>query len=123
MLSSQRLPKLRVNPSKAPFATLSGAPVAGVLITVTGDGGFEGSSETDADGVWAVEVPEAGEYSVLLNEDTLPDGTTPPTVNPIATSADLGSARFINFRLGEKERNVQSRCDEVQLRRPGHPPK
>ncbi len=92
---------------------LSGAPVAGVLITVTGDGGFEGSSETDADGVWAVEVPEAGEYSVLLNEDTLPDGTTPPTVNPIATSADLGSARFINFRLGEKERNVQSRWDRA----------
>ncbi len=92
---------------------LQGAPVAGVTITVTNDGGFEGSSETDADGVWAVEVPEPGEYSVLLDEDTLPDGTTPPTVNPIATSADLGSARFINFRLGEKERNVQSRWDRA----------
>ncbi|MGB2839013.1 MAG: branched-chain amino acid ABC transporter permease, partial [Actinomycetes bacterium] len=92
---------------------LAGAPVAGVVITVNGDNGFEGSSETDADGVWAVEVPEAGKYSVLLNEDTLPDGTTPPTVNPIATSADLGSARFINFRLGEKERNVQSRWDRA----------
>ena len=92
---------------------LAGAPVAGVVITVNGDNGFEGSSETDADGVWAVEVPEAGKYSVLLNEDTLPDGTTPPTVDPIATSADLGSARFINFRLGEKERNVQSRWDRA----------
>ena len=92
---------------------LDSAPVAGVIITVSGEGGFEGSAETDADGVWAVAVPEAGKYSVLLNEDTLPDGTTPPTVNPIATSADLGSARFINFRLGEKERNVQSRWDRA----------
>ena len=92
---------------------LDSAPVAGVIITVSGEGGFEGSAETDADGVWAVAVPEPGEYSVLLNEDTLPDGTTPPTVNPISTSADLGSARFINFRLGEKERNVQSRWDRA----------
>ena len=92
---------------------LSGAPVAGVTITVSDDSGFSESSDTDADGLWAVEVPGPGEYSVLLDEDTLPDGTTKPTVNPITTTADPGTPRYINFRLGENERNVQSRWDRA----------
>ncbi len=92
---------------------LAGAPVVGVTITVSNDGGFSDSSVSDAEGAWAVEVPGPGAYSVLLDEDTLPDGTTPPTVNPITTSADPGTPRFINFRLGERERNVQSRWDRA----------
>jgi branched-chain amino acid transport system permease protein len=93
---------------------LAGAPVAGVTIKVTGVGGFEADTTSDADGVWVVEVPEPGEYSVKIEEDTIPDGVTQPSVNPIVTRVDPGTPRFINFRLGERERNVQTRWDRAQ---------
>lgn len=93
---------------------LAGAPVAGVTINVTGVGGFDGTTESDAEGVWIVEVPEPGEYSVEIVEDTIPEGVTTPSVNPIVTRVDPGTPRFINFRLGERERNVQTRWDRAQ---------
>jgi branched-chain amino acid transport system permease protein len=47
----------------------------GVLVTVTGPGGEEvGSAETDADGVFLIEVPGPGVYTVSLDPETLPDG-------------------------------------------------
>mgnify|MGYP002401470317 CR=1 FL=1 len=47
----------------------------GVTATVTGPGGEEiGSAETDAEGVFLIEVPGPGVYTVAIDPDTLPDG-------------------------------------------------
>ena len=69
-------PALRCWASPSPSATTTGS---------------KGSAESDAAGDWTVEVPGQGAYSVQLDEDTLPDGTPSPTVNPIETSVDAGS--------------------------------
>lgn len=48
-------------------------PVAGVALTVSQDGQEIGEAETDDDGEWRVDVPEAGTYQVTIDPDTLPD--------------------------------------------------
>ncbi|MDH4354182.1 MAG: branched-chain amino acid ABC transporter permease [Actinomycetota bacterium] len=93
--------------------TLSGDPVANVSITVFDAGGFTGTAVTDEAGVWLVEVPGPGAYTVELDVATLPDGTTPPIRNPIETVADPGTPRTLNFSLGERERNVASFWDNA----------
>ncbi|MGB1101827.1 MAG: carboxypeptidase-like regulatory domain-containing protein, partial [Pontimonas sp.] len=50
-----------------------GTPLGGVKITVEGNG-YSAEVVTDADGKWAIGVPEAGTYEITLVEDTLPDG-------------------------------------------------
>jgi neutral amino acid transport system permease protein len=50
-------------------------PIEGVEIVVRRDGEEIGSDETDADGVWRVEVPQPNTtYEVELNPDSLPKG-------------------------------------------------
>ena len=88
-------------------------PVAGVTITVTDDAGFEESVVTAEDGTWKIEVPEPGEYTVTLDEETIPDGVATPTKNPLVTTADPGTPRFINFALGSRERDVESKWDRA----------
>ena len=88
-------------------------PVAGVTITVTDDAGFEESVVTAEDGTWVVEVPEPGKYTVTLDEETIPDGVATPTKNPLVTTADPGTPRFINFALGSRERDVTSTWDRA----------
>ncbi len=52
-------------------------PVEGVAITVTDDQGNEvGAGATDAEGVFMLEVPEAGTYQLLLDDTTLPEGVS-----------------------------------------------
>ena len=92
---------------------LAGAPVVGVTVTVSNENGFSKSTDTAEDGTWIIEVPGPGPYSVALDEATLPDGSPTPTVNPVPTTVDAGSAKFVNFRLGEKVRNIQTRWDRA----------
>lgn len=51
------------------------AGIAGVVISVEGNG-FTGSAMTDSQGKWSVVVPGAGEYTVALDQTTLPEGLT-----------------------------------------------
>jgi branched-chain amino acid transport system permease protein len=52
-------------------------PAEGVSITVTSaDGAFTETIETDADGHYEVQLPAAGEYTVSIDPDTLPDGVS-----------------------------------------------
>ena len=51
-----------------------GEPVAGVEITVEQDGAVVSTATTAEDGTWLVEVPGPGEYDVVLDEGTLPEG-------------------------------------------------
>jgi neutral amino acid transport system permease protein len=52
-------------------------PAEGVAISiVSSDGGFSESVETDADGHYEVALPAAGEYTISIDPDTLPDGVS-----------------------------------------------
>ncbi len=47
--------------------------VEGIDIAVSQDGDEIGTATTDTDGEWEVEVPEAGDYHVVLDQESIPD--------------------------------------------------
>lgn len=55
-------------------------PIANLAITVTGaDGAEVGSTTTDDEGNWTVDLPGPGTYTVSLDPADLPDGVVPRT--------------------------------------------
>ncbi len=96
---------------------LADEPLGGVLLVVDG-GGFSVEVESGDDGRWAVGVPEKGEFTVTLDESTLPEGIAvidpeleQPNVRTI-TVGQSGSA-VANFFIGQGERNTTSLFDQV----------
>lgn len=96
---------------------LADEPLGDVQLVVDG-GGFRVEVVSGDDGRWAVGVPERGEYTVTLNEDTLPEGIAvidekleQPNVRTI-TVGQSGSA-VANFFIGQGERNTTSLLDQV----------
>ncbi len=96
---------------------LADEPLADVLLVVEG-GGFRVEVESGDDGRWAVGVPEKGEFTVTLDESTLPEGIAvidpeleQPNVRTI-TVGQSGSA-VANFFIGQGERNTTSLFDQV----------
>lgn len=76
-------------------------PVAGVTISVSTAGGDEvGSDTSDRAGEWAVALPGAGEYTVVLDDATLPEGVTVAT-EPQLDDVEVGSGeqRTVLFPL------------------------
>ena len=111
--------------------TFDDAPVEGVVMTIEGNG-FEGETETDADGKWRLYVPEKETYTLTVDEDTLPDGVIvdaaqlPEGTQPIAgTTASfelefgLTGTKIVNFFLGEGERVTVSFLDQLLSRMVG----
>ncbi len=49
-------------------------PASGIDVDVAGPGGFTATSTTTSAGRWSVSVPAAGQYSVTVDQDTLPKG-------------------------------------------------
>lgn len=97
---------------------LAGTPLEGVLITVAGNG-YEAEAATDAEGRWAIGVPERGDYTVTLDEDTLPEGIavideTGADDTPNVKEVTVGpSGRVVmNFFIGAGERNTTSFIDQ-----------
>jgi neutral amino acid transport system permease protein len=88
--------------------------VPDVTITVEGDG-FSEETETDADGRWSVELPGPGTYSVTLDEETLPEGTTlrNPDRNPLEVQVGGGQQRAALFPLGESTRVTVGTVDRL----------
>ncbi|WP_104136447.1 branched-chain amino acid ABC transporter permease [Cryobacterium sp. Y62] len=84
----------------------------GVAISVSGNG-YEADTVTDADGRWAIGVPEKSTYEVTLDEDTLPKGVV-VTKGGNVLEADFGltDRRSVNFFLGEGVRNTVSFFDQ-----------
>jgi neutral amino acid transport system permease protein len=81
-----------------------GEPVQGVTITVLdADGNEVGSAESDADGQWQVTVESGGDYQILLDEETLPEGVDlrDPDRNPLEVTLQPGRVRPAIFALGE----------------------
>ena len=97
---------------------LDGNPLEDVELTVSGNG-IDTVVETDAEGQWAVGVPERNvTYTVTLNEDTLPEGIavvdeTSETPNVRDAAVGAGGRVTVNFFIGEGERNVTSFFDQL----------
>ena len=96
---------------------LADKPLADVELVVAG-GGFTVEVVSGDNGRWAVGVPARGEYTVTLNEDTLPAGISvidakleKPNVRTI-TVGQSGSA-VGNFFIGQGPRNTTSLFDQV----------
>ena len=96
---------------------LADEPLADVQLVVDG-GGFRVEVVSGEDGRWAVGVPERGEYTVTLNEATLPEGIAvidpeleQPNVRTI-TVGQSGSA-VANFFIGQGPRNTTSLFDQI----------
>ena len=100
-----------------------GKPLEGVTLTVTGNG-VDTEVETDADGKWAVGVPEKNaDYTVTLDESTLPDGIavvdeTGEDTTPNVKEAHVGAGGrvSVNFFIGQGERHVTSFFDQLVQR-------
>jgi neutral amino acid transport system permease protein len=74
----------------------------GVEVRVEDAGGDEvGTDETDSNGEATVEVPGAGEYTMTLDTDTLPDGVVLRTPDRDSVSFDVspGETQFVLFAL------------------------
>jgi neutral amino acid transport system permease protein len=102
---------------------LDGEPLEDVLLTVKGDGGVDLEVETDAEGQWRVGVPERAEYTVTLDESTLPEGIAvvdetgaDSTPNEKEVEIGPGGRVTMNFFIGEGERNVTSFFDQLVSR-------
>ncbi|WP_309484992.1 ABC transporter permease subunit [Cellulomonas sp. NS3] len=81
--------------------TAAGEPAVGVQLSVDGPGGTV-EAETGADGRWSAAVTTAGDYTVTLDESTLPTGEQlrDPAGNPRTVVVRLGSSAGALFPLG-----------------------
>lgn len=78
--------------------------IAGVVITVTGEGGVNETATTQADGTWKVTVPGAGKYDVTLDVTTLPAGlglAEPDKTTRSVTILSDGKVQTVLFKLGD----------------------
>lgn len=93
-----------------------GEALASVRIVVSGDG-YTAEVVTDADGKWAIGVPERAIYDVTLDESTLPEGIA--VLEGGATqSVEIGPSGSVvqNFFIGEGERVVVTLFDQLVQR-------
>lgn len=108
--------------------TFDDEPVEGVELSIEGNG-FEGETETDAEGKWRLYVPEKETYKITVDEDTLPDGVIvdatllPEGTQPISgTTASfevefgLTGTKILNLFLGEGERVTVTFIDQLLSR-------
>ena len=90
----------------------NGEALDGVAIAVDGNG-YTADTVTDAEGKWAIGVPEKGIYEVTLDEETLPKGVVVAKGgNVIDTEFGLTDRKSVNFFLGEGTRNTVSFFDQ-----------
>nr|WP_312855245.1 branched-chain amino acid ABC transporter permease [Agromyces agglutinans] len=99
---------------------LDGEPLEGVRLVIDGPGG-EQEVETDENGQWRVSVPEKDDYTVTLDEETLPEGIAvvdPEDDSPNEKDVTVGAGGrvTVNFFIGEGERNVTSVWDQFLQR-------
>ncbi len=92
------------------------AGVEGVTLVVVDEGGAEvGTATTDAEGVYEIPVPGPGDYTVVLDTDSLPDGVE------LADEADAervvnirpNERQVLNYNLGFGERDTEDRWDQL----------
>jgi len=93
-----------------------GEALQGVLIAVEGNG-YSAQVVSDAEGKWAIGVPEKGTYKVTLVEDTLPDGIA-VLEGGAQQEVTFGRTGTVvqNFFIGEGERDTISVLDQFLMR-------
>ena len=96
-------------------------PVAGVEISVMdAEGLVLGVGVTDAEGVVVVAVPSRADYTVTLNEDTLPSGekliARTPAVQTILTDSFVTKTKVITYFIGESQNVSQSGFERTAQR-------
>jgi len=93
-----------------------GTALAGVRIVVEGND-YSAQVVTDAEGKWSIGVPERGTYSVILDEDTLPEGIA-VLEGGAEQEVTFGASGTVvqNFFIGAGERNTISLLDQFLMR-------
>ena len=96
-------------------------PIAGVLIVVTDEAGNEvGRGETDDKGVVVIDLPGKANYTVTLDEDTLPDGQvlsgTSPATQTLTAESFITSTKVVNFFTGESQGGSQNLGEKLAQR-------
>ena len=88
-------------------------PLEDVRIIVEGDG-FDSEVVTDAEGKWKIGVPEKEEYTITLDEETLPEGVI-VVEGEASIDAEFGltNNKSVNFFLGEGVRETTSFADQL----------
>ena len=88
--------------------------VPDVTLLVTGPGGFSEEVTTSETGKWNVQVTEAGQYLVKLDEDTLPDDVVAdtPEVTVDVTRLGITQAATLDVRTGSYSAET-SKVDEL----------
>ena len=88
-------------------------PLEGVAVSIAG-GAFEAKTETDADGKWRLYVPEKAEYTLTVDESTLPDGVI-VAGESASQKVEFGltGAKIVNLFLGEGVRQTTSFIDQL----------
>lgn len=91
-------------------------PLEGVTVIVTTtDGADVGEGVTDSEGVFVVELPAPGSYTVTLDESTLPDGVAIREGRSASVTLPVteGQQRSVLFPLGEGTRQVQGDLERL----------
>ncbi|WP_309616109.1 ABC transporter permease subunit [Salinibacterium sp.] len=90
----------------------NGKPLEGVVLKVSGSG-YSAEVKTGADGKWKIGVPEKTEYTVTLDESTLPKGVIVAEGGAeVKAKFGLTSSKSVNFFLGEGVRVTTSFFDQ-----------
>ncbi len=91
----------------------NGEPLEGVTIEVSGNG-YDAEVATDADGKWAIGVPEKESYTVTLVEETLPEGVV-VAKGGASQDREFGQTdrSSVNFFLGEGVRETTSFVNQL----------
>jgi neutral amino acid transport system permease protein len=96
-------------------------PVAGVSVTVLDDAGNEvGTAVTDDKGVALIPVPGRADYTIRIDESTLPDGLALSEQTPaeVVVTGDsfVTAKKIVNFFTGERQGETTSGVERVAQR-------
>jgi branched-chain amino acid transport system permease protein len=96
-------------------------PVPGVEVTVTDSSGIVvETGTTDAEGVLIISVPTRADYTVSLNEATLPSGekldSRTPAIQNVLTDSFVTKTKVITYFTGESQNVSQSGFERVAQR-------
>jgi len=88
-------------------------PAVGVTFTVTGVGDEEiGTGETDADGLFLLEVPGSGDYTVAIDPETLPDGVELVDPDSLSRTVEVSPQETQRVLFALQEEGAVSTRDE-----------